>query len=204
MIFRDMIMLALLGFVALVVILISHIKPPLSEEPQKPPGNVVVEVTWPADLDADVDLWVLAPTDVPVGYSNLNGRVFNLLRDDLGHHTDLSNLNFEVAYSRGSPAGEYVVNVHLYNRRAPSGDTTGYLGMVQGTYPVPVDVVIGLRHEQEPLTKLVEKSVVLNRIGEEITVARFRLLEDGIFVASSLNAVPIDIRSARANPYSEQ
>jgi len=33
---------------------------------------------------AHVDLWVQAPGDVPVGYSNKSGGVLNLLRDDLG------------------------------------------------------------------------------------------------------------------------
>ena len=44
------------------------------------PGNVVVEIHWPDDLPVDVDLWVQAPRDVPVGYWNQGSRFFNLLR----------------------------------------------------------------------------------------------------------------------------
>ena len=117
-VFRDVIMLALLGFVAIVVLLLPHLNPPVkAEESAVPPGNVIVEVRWPDEVDADVDLWVEAPSDVPVGYSNLGGLVFDLLRDDRGHDTDVSALNYEVAYSRGAPAGEYTVNLHLYSNK---------------------------------------------------------------------------------------
>ena len=54
-----------------------------------------------------------APGDVPVGYSNKSGKIFNLLRDDLGSQ-DITDYNYEVAYTRGTPGGEYVVNLHMY------------------------------------------------------------------------------------------
>ncbi|MFQ5958234.1 MAG: hypothetical protein ACE5LF_02585, partial [Alphaproteobacteria bacterium] len=67
-VFRDVIMLALLGFAAIVMLLLPHLNPPVeATEAAQPPGNVVVEVRWPDDIDADVDLWVEAPGDVPVG-----------------------------------------------------------------------------------------------------------------------------------------
>jgi hypothetical protein len=56
-------------------------------------------------LDADVDLWVEAPGDRPVGYSNKSGQIFSLLRDDLGKSQDITDFNYEIAYSRGMPAG---------------------------------------------------------------------------------------------------
>ena len=118
-VFRDVIMLALLGFVTIVILLLPHINPPtVAEATTDPPGNVLVEVRWPDEFDSDVDLWVQAPGDLPVGYSNTGGDVFNLLRDDLGHSKDVTNVNYEVAYSRGTPAGEYTVNLHLYRNNA--------------------------------------------------------------------------------------
>ena len=104
--FRDVIMLALAGFVTLVLLIIPHINPKaVAEEAAKSPGNLTVELRWPDDINADVDLWVEAPGDVPVGYSNKGGRVFNLLRDDLGDTADLTGLNYEFRYSRGVPEG---------------------------------------------------------------------------------------------------
>ena len=64
-VFRDVIMLALAGFVAIVILLLPHLNPPgkAAQENTSPPGNVIVEVRWPDDLDSDVDLWVQAPGD---------------------------------------------------------------------------------------------------------------------------------------------
>lgn len=63
---------------------LPHLNPPVkADESAVPPGNVIVQVRWPEDVDTDVDLWVQAPGDVPVvGHSNLGGLVFDLLRDE--------------------------------------------------------------------------------------------------------------------------
>jgi hypothetical protein len=95
-VFRDVVMLALAGFVVLVIMLLPHLNPPGAKtaDDTTPPGNVIVEVRWPDEIDADVDLWVQAPGDIPVGYSNKGGAVFNLLRDDLGKRADVTGLNY--------------------------------------------------------------------------------------------------------------
>ena len=133
-VFRDVIMLALAGFVAMVMLLLPHLNPPgeAAKENTQPPGNVIVEVRWPDELDSDVDLWVEAPGDIPVGYSNKGGVIFNLLRDDLGKRADATGMNYEVSYSRGIPAGEYTVNVHLYRNAAK-------------VFPIPVTVVTSVK-----------------------------------------------------------
>ena len=62
--FRDVILLALIGFVAMVVMLLPHIHKNKTEaEDYKPPGNVIVEIHWPDDMPYDVDLWVKAPAE---------------------------------------------------------------------------------------------------------------------------------------------
>ena len=184
-VFRDVILLVLLGFVAVTVLLLPYINPKglSAEAATKPPGNVIVEVTWPETLDTDVDLWVRAPGDVPVGYSNKGGVIFNLLRDDLGKYRDPTDINYEVAYSRGIPPGEYAVNLHLY--RNPSG-----------TYPVPVKVTVSSRNGPAQTTRhLVETRVKLDTEGQEKTAIRFKLDEDGQLVASSLNNLFVPLRS---------
>lgn len=57
---------------------------------------------WPSDMENDVDLWVKAPGEGPVGFWNQGGEVFNLLRDDLGAIGDATDENYEVSYSRAS------------------------------------------------------------------------------------------------------
>ncbi len=186
-VFRDLIMLALLGFVALVIIMLPWVQPPGSKNQSivDPPGNVIVEARWPDEVDADVDLWVEAPGDVPVGYSNKGGVIFNLLRDDLGKRADATGMNYEVSYSRGIPAGEYTVNVHLYRNTA-------------GIFPIPVTVVTSVKKSpKESARQLLASKIELVREGEELTVFRFRLSEDGDLVPGSVHSLAKPLRTWR-------
>ncbi len=182
-VFRDVILLALLGFVAIVVLLLPYVKPAeKTSDAEAQPGNVVIETRWPDELDADVDLWVQAPGDVPVGYSNKGGRLFNLLRDDLGHVSDVTPLNYEISYSRGIPQGEYVVNVHLYFNSS-------------GQFPVPVTVVASVRHDDETrMRQLVSTQIDLAHNNHEVTAFRFRLDDDGDLVAGSVHSLHKGLR----------
>ncbi len=186
-VFRDVIMLALVGFVALVILMLPHIQPKGARATAEaiPPGNVIVEVRWPDEVDADVDLWVQAPGDVPVGYANKGGAVFNLLRDDLGNRADVTGLNYETTYSRGILPGEYTVNLHLYRNPSKS-------------YPVLVTVVTSVKRGTEDTTRqLLASKVELTREGEEMTVYRFRLSEAGGLVAGSVHGLFKELRSRR-------
>jgi hypothetical protein len=184
-VFRDVVMLALAGFVMLVVMLLPHLNPPgaRTADDMTPPGNVIVEVRWPDEIDADVDLWVQAPGDVAVGYSNKGGAAFNLLRDDLGRRVDVTGLNYETSYSRGVLPGEYTVNLHLY--RNPSK-----------VYPVPVTVVTSVKQSADQTAhQLLASKVLLEREGEESTVYRFRLSDVGGLVAGSVHGLYKPLRS---------
>ena len=183
-VFRDVVLLALLGFVTIVILLLPHLNPPtLADEPTPPPGNLIVEVRWPDRIDADVDLWVEAPGERPVGYSNKGGRIFNLLRDDLGHKSDVTGLNYEIAYSRGTPEGDYTFNLHLYRNNS-------------GEYPIPAVVVVSVkRNVNAPLQELATKEIELVGTGQEVTVVRFSLDESGNLVPGSLHDLPRSLRS---------
>src|ERR671918_1938201 len=188
-VFRDVVMLALVGFVALVIMLLPHLNPPGAKtaDDTTPPGNVIVEVRWPDEIDADVDLWVEAPGDVPVGYSNKGGATFNLLRDDLGKRADATGLNYEVSYSRGIPAGEYTVNVHLYRNAS-------------NVFPIQVTVVASVkRSPKESARQLLASKIELIREGEEVTVYRFRLSEDGSLVPGSVHSLQRNLRAWRSS-----
>jgi hypothetical protein len=185
-IFRDVVTLALVGIVALVVILLAHINPPgkNADNDVTPPGNVIIEITWDKDLDTDIDLWVQAPGDVPVGYSNKGGQVFNLLRDDLGHTNDPSDVNLETAYTRGIPAGEYTINVHFYRQKSV-------------TTPVAVNVVARVKADNNSsIRNLVSRTVTLDHQGREFTAFRFRLTPEGKLVEDSINTIQRPLRSA--------
>lgn len=188
-VFRDMITLALAGFVCMVLLLLPHINPKGKEgtgvASEEPPGNVIVEARWDDKLRTDVDVWVQAPGDVPVGYSNKSGLIFNLLRDDLGSYADPTEVNFETTYSRGIPPGEYAVNIHLFRN-------------LENTYPVWVRVVARVKKETEAgAATLAATRVRLDREGQEVTAFRFTLNDKGDMVPGSLNAVYKPLRSAR-------
>ena len=176
-VFRDVIMLALIGFVAMVIMLLPHVRK--SEEDtqdHRAPGNVIVEIHWPDDMPYDVDLWVRAPEDVPVGFYNQGSEFFNLLRDDLGDEVDATGLNYEITYSRGIPAGEYVVNVHMY-------------GLLPAGLEIPVRVVVSVRKKFDVARQILQTTVNLVRRNQEETAFRFRLDGEGELVEESVTTV---------------
>ena len=187
-VFRDVIFLALAGFVAMVLLLLPHLNPPATAEEGTPaPGNVIVEISWPEKVDADVDLWVQAPGDVAVGYSNKGGLIFNLLRDDLGGQADVTEINYEVSYSRGVPEGEYTVNVHLYR------DMSGQL-------PLPVTVSVSVKSAPSMAAKrILTTKLKLDHQGQELTAFRFALDADGRLVAGSVHDLPKPLRAAKTS-----
>lgn len=186
-VFRDIIFLALAGFVAIVLLLLPHLNPPaVADAETNAPGNVIVELRWPDDLNSDVDLWVEAPGDKPVGYSNKGGVSFNLLRDDLGNLADATQMNYEVSYSRGVPHGEYTVNVHLYRN-------------LSGADNIPVTVVISVKpSEDAPAKQILATSVDLQHEGQEVTAFRFSLDEKGRLVSGSVHDLPRPLRSRKS------
>lgn len=185
-VFRDVIMLALAGFVTVVILLLPHVNPKANDDGEsRSPGNVIIELRWPDHLDADVDLWVQAPGDVPVGYSNKDGSVFNLLRDDLGHDADLTKLNYEFSYSRGVPAGDYTVNVHLYRNASQH-------------YPIPVTVAVSVKSGAGgSAERILGTTVAMEHEGQEVTAFRFELDDDGRLIDGSVHDLPRPLRSRK-------
>jgi hypothetical protein len=185
----DTALLMLGGFVLMTVLMMTVMNPPAKSSDSAgvaAPGNVIIEAQWPDRLDADVDLWVEGPGDIPVGYSNKSGRLFNLLRDDLGRAQDMTDYNYEVSYSRGMPAGEYVVNLHMYRA----------IGVA---FPVRVKIVASVKRDANgPSEQLVATTVELRRENQELTALRFRLDGTGKLQAGSVNSLFKELRVASA------
>ena len=184
----DTALLMLGGFILTTVVLMTAVNPPAQSAEsagEQRPGNVMVEARWRDGLAADVDLWVVAPGDKPVGYSNTNGDVFNLLRDDRGMDFDATNINYEVAYSRGMPPGEYIANVHLYES-------------ILEEFPVEVTIVASVKSQQdESARQLVSTRVQLRHENHQATAFRFRLDEDGALVPGSVNNLYRELRTKK-------
>ena len=184
-VFRDLILLTLTGFISMVILLIPFINPPTEQEKTSvPPGNVIVELFWDNDRDVDIDLWVKAPEDIPVGYSNQGGLFFNLLRDDLGKYKDTTPVNYEVSYSRGISEGIYITNLHLYRE-----DSSPFV-------PINAQLVVSV---VDPSTKerkqILKSQKTLKKVGKEITVFQFKLDKKGNLDKDSLNNNYVKLRS---------
>lgn len=147
-----------------IFVLLAQVNP-RAEEQSTPPGNLIVSIAWPAGA-TDVDLWVSAPDDAPVSYKHKSGRVWSLLRDDLGTANDPTPLNFESAYTRGLPDGEYAINVRCFG--------------CAGRVPVPVSVEVRLADGG-----LIWRGVVdLVADKQERTAVRFRLHKGAVVPGS--------------------
>lgn len=182
--FRDMLFLLVFSYLVIGAVALAHVAKSNDESKgAAAPGNVIVEANWAKEVDADVDLWVQGAGDVPVGYSNKSGVIFNLLRDDLGRGGDVNSMNYEVAYGRGHWPGEYVVNAMLYRSR-------------DHILPVPVAVRVSLQRENGTVQQVLQSNVELTSEGQETTVFRFKLDEQGSYIDGSLNRIHKALRSA--------
>ena len=192
-IFRDVILLALTGFISMVLLLLPFVNPPTEEESSStPPGNVIVELFWDEQRDVDIDLWVQAPDDIPVGYSNKGGLFFNLLRDDLGIYKDNSPVNYEVSYSRGISKGNYIANVHLYRE-----DKSPFIPIIAELLISVVDPDTNKRRQ------ILKTSKKLEIIGKEITVFQFELDKKGKLNKNSINNNYVMLRSGNKDSVDE-
>lgn len=189
-IFRDL-LLGLIGILVMVVfIVLLQVSPEKqADEGVTPPGNVTVFITWPAG-DTDIDLWVTGPGEpYPVGYSNKGGVLWNLLRDDLGSFPDLSGINMESSYSRGSPAGEYIVNLHCFR-----------CSVLPQKVNVEVSSSKAVAGAAKGTTLIATATVELKANGQERTALRFTLDGKGDLVPGSINSVFKELRAAGKQP----
>lgn len=151
----------LFALLLLVMVMLPHFPDQSIKTDSKAPGAIIVEIRWPDGLSSDIDLWVKAPGRPVVGYSNPSDAIFNLLRDDLGTENDPLLLNYENAYSRSAPNGEYIVNLFYYSGRPVN---------------VPVDVVVWLKPKDNEKAILIHKAtVIMTKVNTERTVLRFSI-----------------------------
>ncbi len=187
--FANVYMKMMFIYVILMLIAFAMIQPIIEKQEHKsegivsPAGNIMVEIFWPDKVNVDIDLWVQSPDDErPVGYSNLGGKTFNLLRDDLGTTNDASEKNYESAYGRGLPEGEYTVNLHFF---------ANYENLAE----VPVKVIISTAQDGGHMRQIIVRNVTLKNVGEEVTVVRFTLNKDGDYVPGSDHDLFKELRS---------
>jgi hypothetical protein len=171
--FLDLLFNSLLGFVALFVIALILIKEEKKKENIQKKAEFIMTAKWPENLDHDIDMYLEDPEGNIVFFNARERGLMHLERDDLGLTNDLMvtesgeviyGENSEVITIRGVAAGEYVLNLHLYNKNSNVNNDTS----------VEVEVIKLNKYE-----KVLKKTYVFKNVGQEITACRFTLNADG-------------------------
>ncbi|MBV41078.1 MAG: hypothetical protein QF726_00680 [Alphaproteobacteria bacterium] len=170
--FRDILFLMVFSLVVVIFLLTFLVNPVPKPNDVPLRTQILIEATWPSGTGYDVDLWGMGPDGIPVGWGIYEaGPSLNLERDDRGKINDLSELNYEWMSIRTRNAGEYVVNIHLYN---------------QYKEPLPVPVKVRVTGKGD-IGEIYETEILLKRRKEEVTVVRFTLDADGKLIEDSVH-----------------
>lgn len=171
--FLDLLFNTLVGFVFLFIISFLLINPSIKKADIKTKAEFVISVTWDDNSIDDVDTWLQDPVGNVLHFRQKDIGMAHLDRDDLGTINDVIILddgsrveyphNQELTTIRGFIRGEWVLNVHMYNKR--------------DTKPTLVEVRIDKLNPK--VETIFYKKIVMKREWEEITVSRFVMTNEG-------------------------
>ena len=189
--FLDVLFNTLLCFAALFAMSFILINPAKKDRNVVAKGEFMIIVTWPKDMDNDVDMYVEDPEGHLVAFMRREEGLMHLDRDDLGQRNDVVqtqfgeieyNENREIVTLRGIVPGEYVINVHMYMRRDASLTT-----------PVTIQL-----DKINPFSTIMIKRVTLGDSGDEKTAFRFTLDKEGEVV--DVNELPKTLMQPEGAP----
>jgi hypothetical protein len=169
--FVDLLFNVLIGFVFLFIVSFLLINPIAKRADIEVKAEFLITVTWPDNLEDDVDTYVEDPAGNLVWFRSREPGLMHLDRDDLGKRNDevvtaagtiLFPENREIVTLRGIVPGEYVVNIHMYFK--------------VGQEPVPVTIQID---KINPYSVVLRETIELKSKGDEVTVARFSVKSNG-------------------------
>lgn len=183
--YRDMLTTLMIVFMALgLYAIIALIETKKLEGVQ--PGQLYVEMDWKVGSYTDMDVWTQTPEDEPVGYARPAGKNCDLLRDDLGLGQDKTSHAIELLVCRDPIPGSYLINVMAYQFHGP---------LSQKEFPMEVTVKILKSVPKGKMKELYTKTVIIDHVGQEITVVRFDLDDKQEIIEGSVNDVPKMIRT---------
>ena len=190
--FLDLLFNTLLCFAALFLLSFLLINPSKNENNVQSKADFIISVTWPPELDNDVDTYVRDPQGNLVGFMRREEGLMHLDRDDLGKSNDTIQTPFgpveypenkELVTLRGYMSGEYIVNIHMYTKRASAPQT---------------EVTVQLDKLNPSIKTIIIKKVILKNNGDEKTAFRFILNKDG--EVKEISELPISFfKRARDN-----
>lgn len=175
--FVDFLFILLLTFISLYILTLILINPVAKQSEVKQKAEFLIILDWAANANTDIDLWVQDPAGNIVSFRAKQAGTMHLDKDDMGKVTDVYtkadgqvqvvNINQEIVTIRGVPAGEFLVNLHLYRLE----------GEPEKMYPINVQII-----KLNPFSKAFEGRLMLTKQGEEVTVTRFTVSTEGEIV----------------------
>jgi len=171
--FLDLLFNILLLFFAMFILSYTQIRIEESKANLKTKAEFVITLTWDSNNIDDVDLWIRDPLDNVMFFRKLHIGMMHLDRDDRGKANDTITLpngttvvcpiNQEIATIRGIVPGEWIINIHMYNKK----DTK------------PANVEVKMVKLNPTFTEIFTKRLVMAKSKEEITIARFTMTISG-------------------------
>jgi hypothetical protein len=177
--FMDFLFNLLLVFVALFLVALLLINPPEESADIDKSISYIVTIRWDSETTHDIDLWITDGKET-VGFLNRQSRNMTLDRDDLGN--DLVSVAMGIRVNEESVSilspepGTYTVNIHAYTLR--------------NNEIVPVKVYWLLRQVRPRVRNIDKGEVYLSTRGEEKTLVRFTLNDEGNVESRDHNNYP--------------
>ena len=188
----DLLFNTLLCFAALFSLAFVMINPSKKNKTVDAKAEFLITVTWPSDIDDDVDTYVEDPNGNLVAFNRREQGLMHLDRDDVGFSSDRLQTPFgiveykqnrEMVSLRGIVPGEYVVNVHMYTKRSEEEKET------------PVTILL---EKINPYRVVTGSNVILKQKGDEKTAFRFVLNDEG--EVTNINKLEKSLTSKNPRP----
>ena len=175
--FTDLLFNIVVGLAFLFLLAFILMNPIAKDKDIEEKSDFIIILTWDDKSGDDIDLWIRDPLGNILSFKNRGVAMMHLDRDDLGLSNDKVALpeggyeyvyrNKEVASLRGTHEGEYLVNVHVYNKK-PWKDKSMRPSNIR------VELI-----KLNPYDEVTQAEFIGTKRGQEFTAFHFTLDEDG-------------------------
>ena len=175
--FTDLLFNIVVGLAFLFLLAFILMNPIAKDKDIEEKSDFIIILTWDDESGDDIDLWLRDPLGNILSFKNREDALMHLDRDDLGLSNDKVELpdgdytyvyrNKEVASLRGTHEGEYLVNVHVYNKK-PWKDSSMRPSNIR------VELI-----KLNPYDEVTQAEFIATKRGQEFTAFHFTLDEDG-------------------------
>ena len=175
--FTDLLFNIVVGLAFLFLLAFILMNPIAKDKDIEEKSDFIIILTWDDESGDDIDLWMRDPLGNILSFRNREDALMHLDRDDLGLSNDKVALpdgdyeyvyrNKEVVSLRGTHEGEYLVNVHVYNKK-PWKDHS------MNPSNIRVELI-----KLNPYDEITQAEFIATKRGQEFTAFHFTLDKDG-------------------------